>query len=100
MTLASLKPEPDAPPSNFEDRLAAIETRNQRVQMDKAWETSFARKILIMAITYICAALFLYLIGSDNFLIAALVPVIGYYLSTLSLPVIKQWWIQNNLHGE
>ena len=79
---------------DIEKRLEQIEARNQKVECDKAWETSHVRKLSIMLITYICAGLFLYSIDSPNFYIAALVPVIGYYLSTLSLPILKNIWLR------
>ncbi|MFA5878280.1 MAG: hypothetical protein WC845_02860 [Candidatus Staskawiczbacteria bacterium] len=69
-----------------------IKERNKKVEIDKAWETSRFRIICIAVITYIIAAFFLYFIGNDNFLLNAIVPAIGYYLSTQSLPFIKQWW--------
>lgn len=67
--------------------------RNSRVENDKAWETSTTRRLIIAVITYITAATFLKLIANDAPLINALVPVGGYLLSTLSLPVAKNWWL-------
>ncbi len=72
--------------------LQDIQLRNQRVELDKAWERSSTRRISISAITYVVASGFLYLIGVTDFYLAALVPVAGYVLSTLSLPFIKEWW--------
>lgn len=67
--------------------------RNIRVETDKAWETSKTRRLIIAAITYLTAVTFLKLIGNDAPQINGLVPVGGYLLSTLSLPLIKTWWI-------
>ncbi len=79
--------------SDIETRLATIEERNRRVELDKAWERSVTRRISVAAITYAVAAVFLWLIdGKDHFLIA-LVPTIGYLLSTLSLPWMKRMWM-------
>ncbi len=36
----------------LESRIAEIESRNARVQNDKAWETSFTRKATIALMTY------------------------------------------------
>jgi len=72
--------------------------RNARVELDKAWETSLTRRCIIAGITYLTAASFLKLIGNEAYLINALVPVGGYLLSTLSLPMVKTWWVkQHNL---
>lgn len=71
-----------------------IKERNRRVEMDKAWETSFTRRILIAAVTYIVATIWLSVIGVGNSFLNATVPTLGYVLSTLSLPFIKNWWIK------
>jgi len=44
--------------------------------------------------TYIIASAVMYAIGIANYLLSALIPTIGYFLSTQSLPVIKRWWIK------
>lgn len=80
----------------LEARLAAIETRNQRVENDKAWETSMTRRAFISLITYLTASLFLYAILVPDWYLGACVPVLGYWLSTLSLPPLKTWWIDHN----
>lgn len=68
--------------------------RNSRVELDKAWETSKTRRIIIALITYLTATTFLKLIGNEAYLVNALIPVGGYLLSTLSLPAVKTWWIR------
>jgi hypothetical protein len=70
-----------------------ILARNSRVDTDKAWETSKTRRAIIGGITYLTAAAFLKLIGNESPLITAMVPVVGYLLSTLSLPLAKNWWL-------
>lgn len=67
--------------------------RNARVEADKAWETSWTRRCIIAAITYAVASAFMYRIGVGDPFINALVPTGGYLLSTLSLGVVKQWWM-------
>lgn len=81
---------------DLEKEIMAIKERNMRVGADKAWETSNFRIFSIALITYAIAALVLYLIGTENFLRNALVPTVGYFLSTQSFPAIKKWWIKNN----
>ncbi len=78
--------------SDFETRLKAIEDRNLRVEADKGWETSWARRGTIAFITYICAIILLTILGHDGVWKHALVPAMGYVLSTLSLPFVKVWW--------
>jgi len=81
--------------SNLEERLAAIEERNARVQTDKGWETSWTRRGLIAAITYICAIILLNILGHDGAWKHAFVPVMGYLLSTLTLPRVKKMWLKH-----
>ena len=76
----------------IEQRLQNIERRNAQVGQDKAWEISLARKVVILVITYFIAAWFMYLIHVENYWSNALVPTIGYLLSTLSLPFVRKYW--------
>ena len=76
-----------------EQRLDAIEARNARVERDKTWETSCVRRASIAVITYMTACLtFLFVLPQAHWYLAALVPVFGYLLSTLSLPKIRALW--------
>jgi hypothetical protein len=81
----------------LEKEVEAIKQRNLRVEADKAWETSSFRIFSITIITYIIAALVLYFIGAKNFLLNALVPTAGFFLSIQSLPAVKKWWIKKFL---
>lgn len=70
-----------------------IQERNKRVELDKAWETSWTRRICIMILTYIVVIIYSYVIKKfDNILLSSLVPVIGFALSTLSLKYIRKIW--------
>lgn len=77
----------------IEERIAKIEERNKRVELDKTWETSWTRKICIMILTYIVVIIYSYLIRNiDNVFLSSLVPVIGFTLSTLSLSIVRKVW--------
>lgn len=71
-----------------------IQERNKRVELDKAWETSWIRRGVIACITFATATTFMWKIGVSDPYLNALVPTGGYLLSTLSLSVIKQWWLK------
>ena len=78
---------------SLEDRISRIEDRNAKVSLDKAWETSWARRGAIALTTYLCASLtFIMIIPSSNWYFAALVPTGGYCLSTLGLPRLRALW--------
>lgn len=74
--------------------LQQIKERNQRVEADKAWETSKTRRLLITLMTYLVMVIFLWFIEAKNPWLNALVPTIGFVLSTLTLTVFKKWWVK------
>lgn len=78
----------------LEEKINEIEKRNHRVEQDKAWETSFLRKILIIVFTYIFAVLYLKLADTTNPWFGAVVPCAGFYLSTQSIKFVKNWWLK------
>lgn len=78
---------------DFEKEITEIKERNKRVETDKAWETSWTRRICIMILTYIVVIIYSYVIKEyDNILLSSLVPVIGFTLSTLSLKLVRKIW--------
>lgn len=78
---------------NIEQEIKNIQARNKRVEKDKAWETSWTRRICIMILTYIVVIAYSYIIKKyDNILLSSLVPVIGFTLSTLSLRLVRKVW--------
>ncbi len=78
---------------DLEKRITSIESRNNRVELDKAWETSWTRKISIALLTYIVVWLYLYFVVRVNPWINAIVPTMGFLLSTLTMRYIKSYWI-------
>ena len=64
---------------DLEKEIKKIQERNKRVELDKAWETSWTRKICIMILTYIVVIIYSYVIRKyDNIFLSSLVPVIGF----------------------
>jgi hypothetical protein len=70
-----------------------IKLRNMRVEKDKAWETSITRKTSVAMLTYLTILIFFITIRIEKPLINAIVPTLGFLLSTSSLPYIKKWWL-------
>ena len=85
--------------AKLEQEVFAMKERNRRVEGDKAWETSMARKGSILSLTYLTTALVFWVIGVSGPLLAAIIPSLGYLLSTLSLPVIKRRWLLSHKPG-
>jgi polyferredoxin len=78
--------------NDIEERIKTIEERNKRVEADKAWETSWTRRLSIATITYFFALGFLFAINNDAPFFNAVVPTMGYLLSTLLLKSIRKVW--------
>lgn len=82
---------------DLEKEIKKIKERNKRVELDKAWETSWTRRICIMILTYIVVIIYSYVIKEfDNIFLSSLVPVIGFTLSTLSLKLVRKIWENKN----
>lgn len=77
---------------NLKKEITAIKNRNNRVEVDKAWETSLTRKILLIIFTYLAIGFYLRAINIDKPWLNAIVPSIGFLLSTLSLSFFKKIW--------
>ncbi len=73
-----------------------IKKRNMRVEADKAWETSPARKILISVLTYIVVVLFFYFAELPKPFLNAIVPSLAFILSTLSVSIFKKIWLKSH----
>jgi uncharacterized membrane protein YccC len=78
---------------NLVKEINEIKQRNKRVELDKAWETSLARKIIIAILTYIVIVIFFYFANLPKPFINSIVPTLAFLLSTLSLPLFKKIWL-------
>ena len=79
---------------DFEKEIKELKERNKRVEADKAWETSWTRRLLIALFTYLAIALYLFAISVPLPWLNAIVPTTGFLLSTLTLPTFKKIWIK------
>ena len=79
----------------MEKEINLIKERNRRVETDKAWETSNTKRAIITVMTYIVIVIFLFIINAPSPWLTALVPTIGYLLSTLTMPLFKKLWIKS-----
>ncbi len=81
---------------DLENEIEKIKERNKKVELDKAWETSWTRKICICTLTYIVVVIYTYIINKfNNIWLSSLVPVIGFTLSTMSLKIVRNIWEKN-----
>jgi len=86
------------PTEDLIKRIETIEQRNQKVSLDKRWETSWTRKLSIVVLTYAVVVVYLFVIGNDNPWINATVPPIGFFLSTLAITWLRLMWQKNVSH--
>ena len=77
----------------LEKELKEVKARNRRVEEDKAWETSFVRKILVAVLTYFVIVLFFYFAELPKPFVNSIVPAIAFLLSTLTLSFFKRIWL-------
>lgn len=80
---------------SIEERIAIIEARNNKVEADKAWETSWVRRLSIMGLTYLVVVAYLHFVVRIDPWVNAIVPVIGFLLSTLTIQGIKNLWLRS-----
>ncbi len=81
----------------LESRIKKIEERNKRVELDKAWETSTERKVLISLLTYFVVVSYFIYGGVEKPFLNAVVPTMGFLLSTITFNFFKKWWIKKRL---
>lgn len=80
---------------HIEQEIEKIKARNQKVELDKARETSLARKFTIALLTYIVIVIFFAIAQLGNPFINAIVPTIWFLLSTVSFDILKKLRIKH-----
>ena len=76
----------------IESEIIKIQDRNKRVELNKKWETSISRKVIVALLTYIVIVIFFYFAELPNPLINSIVPTAAFVVSTLSLSFFKKIW--------
>ncbi|MBN2111508.1 hypothetical protein JW707_00245, partial [Candidatus Woesearchaeota archaeon] len=66
----------------LEEEIKKIQERNRRVEADKAWETSWTRKIIVAVLTYVVVVIFFYFAGLPNPFVNSIVPALAFVIST------------------
>ena len=87
--------ELEAEITQLKTEIKQIKARNRKVECDKAWETSWIRRVLIIVFTYIFAVLWLSLADTTNPFLGAIGPCVGFLLSTLTIYSAKSAFIKN-----
>lgn len=80
---------------DLQNQINELKDRNKKVEADKAWETSWMRKLIIFALTYIVIVIFFYVAELPKPFLNAIVPALAFVLSTLTLSLFKKMWLKN-----
>ena len=80
--------------NSLQQQIDEIKSRNRRVETDKAWETSWTRRVLILILTYIVISTFFLFARLPDPFLNAIVPSVAFLLSTMSVPLFKKWWLK------
>ena len=78
--------------ASLEREVVAIKERNARVERDKAWETSWQRRIAVAIFTYFVVAILFLTMRLPEPYLNALIPASAFVISTLSLSYFKKAW--------
>jgi len=81
-------------PQQITEAIDEIQARNRAVDLNKKWETSLVRKALILITTYFLASVTMFIIEDSRPLVSAVIPTLGYFLSTLGFGCMKRIWIE------
>lgn len=79
---------------DLKQEIEKIKERNKSVEADKAWETSFFRRLMLTIFTYLTIAVYLAAIQVEKPWLSAIVPAIAFVLSTLTMPFFKKIWLK------
>ena len=74
--------------------IKVIKERNKKVELDKAWEISLTRRLLLTVFTYLSIGIYLNAINVQKPWLNAIVPAVAFMLSTLTMPFFKNLWIK------
>ena len=76
----------------LQNQIDELKLRNVLKDKDKAFESSWTRRIAIVVLTYGTLFTYMWGIGVNQPALNAIVPAVGFTLSTLSLPYLKYCW--------
>ena len=78
----------------LQTEIEALQQRNFDKDRGKEFESSYTRVFFLMFVTYWTLFGYMYIIDTNNPWLDAIVPTVGFNISTWGLPVVKEYWIQ------
>lgn len=83
--------------TTLENRLSAMDYRARVKELGKEFEGSLIRVFCIMVLTYAVLSVYMLLINVDRPWTSAIIPTMGFQLSTLPLPSIKACYVEHRM---
>lgn len=84
----------------LEERVKRLELQLRYSELQKKWEMSKVRLLILSATTYVVIAFFMYLFEIEDPLVNAIIPGSAYILSTISVPFIRKVWVRSYIASE
>ena len=78
----------------LEERVEKIEERNRGVEMDKKWETSLTRQIILMIFSYLFIVIFFLVMGLQDPWINGIIAALAFMIQQLSMPFFRKIWAE------
>ncbi len=78
----------------LEERVKIIEDRNAKVELEKGWERSLTRRIILALLTYLAISLYMNAIDIERPWLNGIIPTAGFMISTLTMPFFKKIWFR------
>lgn len=79
---------------NVKSELSQIRSRNRRVELDKAWEMSWTRKLIVAVLTYFVVVVFFVFAELPDPFVNSIVPALAFVVSGSALPLFKKIWMR------
>lgn len=81
--------------TELKEEIQKLKARNKMVEINKAWETSLSRRLLLMILTYLVISITLVTLQNQSPWTNAIIPTLGFFLSTLTIPAAKNLWVKH-----
>jgi len=98
--MAEKQGEVEARVLTLEEQVQKLNLMQKYDELKSKWDRSLVRIIYVSTTTYLFVAVFMFILEVDNYLVNALIPSLGYILSTQTLPSIKKAWVRYYLDRE
>lgn len=83
--------------SHLEETVERIRLSGKYSNLQKNWENSRIRVITVAVSMYVLTLTFMLILQVQNPIVSALLPTVGYMLSTNSIPLVRRIWVRNYL---